>query len=215
MEIHLLTSMKKRLILPLLVVLPLTAAAESLYVSDTLRVGIRSEPTNHVPSLTVLKSGAQIELLEKKGSYAKVRTESGIEGWVKSAYLSKQKPYQVQWDEAQKQIKVLESQIKALEKTKSGSNSTGQEELQKTVSDLAKDNKALMEQVQSLKSKTVVLNNNKNSENNKITLDLKDSSSNFIYVALGAIAVILILGFLFGVSWHKKQVTKRLGGLSI
>jgi len=215
MEKQLLTTMKKHLIIPLICILPLSAAAETLYVSDTLRVGIRAEPNSKVPSLTVAKSGTKLELISKKGSYAKVRTASGIEGWVKSAYLSKNKPYLTKWKEAKSQLNTLESKIKELENAKSSSNAEENNQLKQTISDLEKDNQALLEQVQSLKTRSANLNNIKKSDNNELTLNLKESSSNLIYIALGVITVILVLGFLFGVSWHKKQVTKRLGGLSI
>ena len=63
------------------------AAAETAYVTDSLRLGLHhAEDTSDSPFQNLV-SGAALEVLERTPSYAHVRTAEGQEGWVKSAYL--------------------------------------------------------------------------------------------------------------------------------
>ncbi|NNF15931.1 MAG: TIGR04211 family SH3 domain-containing protein [Gammaproteobacteria bacterium] len=63
------------------------AGAETLYVTDILRLGIYPTPDTTQDPIRVLVSGDALEVLERTGSYARVRTEVGDEGWVKTSYL--------------------------------------------------------------------------------------------------------------------------------
>ena len=86
--------MHKRLVLVLLVICgsATSASAETLYVTDILRLGLHhAEDTSDQP-FENLVSGAPLEIIEKKSNFAHVRTADGQEGWVKSAYLVAEKP---------------------------------------------------------------------------------------------------------------------------
>jgi len=209
--------MKKLLIVSLLTLLPLIAVAETLYVGDTLRVGVRPEPNKNLPSIAVIRTGAELKLIDRRGSYTKIRTKAGVEGWVTSAYLSKKSPSAMKLKEAQRKIRQLEKQSSELQRKQPQANSNQSEELKTVINILQQEKEELLAKVEQLKTKPASFSGGTTSglENNKITLDLKESNLDFFYVVLGTIVVILCLGFLFGVSWHKKQVTKRLGGLSI
>ena len=208
--------MKKLLITVILTAIPLSCLAETLYVGDTLRVGIRPQPNKTLPSIAVIKTGDELELLQRKGGYAKIRTRSGVEGWVTSAYLTPNYPSSRKLKEAQRKIDELEKQTLALQDSvRTQQTKSNNEELTATINALEKEKQALLEQVNTLKEKPMLISTTVGNVGQKITLDLKDSNIKFVYILLGAIVVILSLGFLFGVSWHKKQVTKRLGGLSI
>jgi len=68
------------------------ASAETLYVTDSLRLALyASEEMNDKP-LANLTSGAAGQLLERDASLARVRTAAGEEGWVKATYLVPEKP---------------------------------------------------------------------------------------------------------------------------
>ncbi|MCU7893481.1 MAG: SH3 domain-containing protein [Candidatus Thiodiazotropha sp. (ex Ustalcina ferruginea)] len=58
-----------------------------------------------------LNSGTELELLEEKGLFAKVRTKDGTEGWTKAGFLITRKPARAQLLEMQQQNLVLTSKL--------------------------------------------------------------------------------------------------------
>ena len=201
--------MKKIALTLLITLLPLTAIAETLYVSDTLRVGIRTQPNNNVPSIAVVKSGVAVEVLKRKGSYIQIRTKSGVEGWVKGAYFSRKAPASQKLKVAQGKIKKLEKEIKQIQAKSKTAVAKEDPKLLQKVADLEKANQSLQNEVAALKSRPATQTAGEN------ILSIKNINENVLYAILGILVVLLCLGFLFGVSWHKNQVAKRLGGMSI
>jgi SH3 domain protein len=65
------------------------AGAETLYVSDQFEVPLRTGETTEHAILRMLPSGTPVELMDtdKDKGYARVRTASGVEGWMLSRYL--------------------------------------------------------------------------------------------------------------------------------
>jgi SH3 domain protein len=83
-----------RLILIFMALLPMiaTAAEKTVYVTDELRLGLYDgEQTTGRPFQTLL-SGAKLDVLERALMTVRVRTEDGVEGWVKTAYLVDTEP---------------------------------------------------------------------------------------------------------------------------
>ncbi len=76
------------------------ASAQTLYVTDSLRLALyESEDLSDKP-LANLVSGAPVQLLERSGSLARVRTPAGDEGWVKASFLVPEKPARARVDRA-------------------------------------------------------------------------------------------------------------------
>ena len=65
--------------------------AETLYVSDTLEITMRSGKGTSFGIIRMLRSGTSVTVLEtdKKTGYTQVRTKSGKVGWVLSRFLMK------------------------------------------------------------------------------------------------------------------------------
>ena len=189
--------------------------AETLYVGDTLRVGIRPEPSKSVPSISIIKTGASVEILERKNSYAKVRTQNGIEGWVKSAYLTRKTPANKKLQAANKKIKRLEKELVTLQKSSGEKTSKAQQELQATIQQLQTEKSTMLKELNELKTQPATASSSNKIKNELAGFDLTNLNKDLMYIILGAIIAILVLGFMVGVSWYKQQVTKRLGGLSI
>lgn len=68
------------------------AAAETAYVTDILRLGLHEASDTSDRPFANLVSGTPLEVLERAGNYARVRTGDGREGWVKSAFIVTEKP---------------------------------------------------------------------------------------------------------------------------
>jgi SH3 domain protein len=83
------------------------AAAETAYVTDSLRLGLYAEADASGSPSQNLVSGTALEVLERTQGYARVRTAAGTEGWVKSAYLVDEKPAQLRVAELEAELATL------------------------------------------------------------------------------------------------------------
>jgi hypothetical protein len=72
------------------------AQAETLYVIEQLYVTVNTAPDGTGERVGQIKSGDEVELIERQGDQAHVRLASGNEGWVKSSYLSADPPLREQ-----------------------------------------------------------------------------------------------------------------------
>ncbi len=71
---------------------PMTAIAETAYVTDNLRLGLHQAPDTGDRAFRYLDSGQAMEILSRDRNYANVRLPNNDEGWVKNAYLVDDKP---------------------------------------------------------------------------------------------------------------------------
>lgn len=77
----------------LAVVLFLTATAAlaaTRYVTDELRISVRTGQGNQYRIIEVIGSGTPVETLASEGEWAQVRTPQGNTGWVLAQYLDEQ-----------------------------------------------------------------------------------------------------------------------------
>lgn len=147
-------------LLLLLVALPLQAA----HITDELLVGLYPRPestfSDPIKSLT---SGTPVEELKTAGAFTQVRLGNGQVGWVKSVYITKEKPakaklleMQAKLGDLQQQLRETEKELKAAKKaasqTKSGADPKQLDAAKKKVAELAKSLKAEKEQVSKLKT---------------------------------------------------------------
>lgn len=68
---------------------PLTADAQSVWVSDQFEVMLRTGPSTNNAIQLMVDSGTELEVLgeDEEAEYTQVRTGGGTEGWVLSRYL--------------------------------------------------------------------------------------------------------------------------------
>jgi len=90
-----------------LLALAATARAETVYVSDVLRLSVRSGPGNEHKSIALTESGQQLELIKPGEEWSLVRLANGTEGYVLSRYLTKVQPGRSQYLQLQDQTKAL------------------------------------------------------------------------------------------------------------
>lgn len=99
------------------VLLASTAAAETMYIDDTLLVPLRSgEGTGFRIVHKGLPSGTAVEIIEenKESGYSQVKTASGIEGFLPSRYLSKEPIARDKLIQAEQALSSLRAQNKDL-----------------------------------------------------------------------------------------------------
>lgn len=85
--------------------------AETVYVTDELRLRLQAEPTESSEVVANLGSGDRLELVDKAGFFSLVKTADGKQGWAKSAYLITEKPARAQLVELQAEFKALQDSV--------------------------------------------------------------------------------------------------------
>lgn len=100
------------LLMAMLLGITLTVQAETRYVTDELEIDLRSGTSLQHRILRMIPSGTQLEILERDEAtgYTKVRTSSGVEGWILSRYLTTTPPARVRLADTEKKLTELEIQ---------------------------------------------------------------------------------------------------------
>ncbi|TNF91170.1 MAG: TIGR04211 family SH3 domain-containing protein [Gammaproteobacteria bacterium] len=96
----------------------LSARAETVYISDTFAVPLRSGPSNsHRILHRGLPSGTELTVLERddEGQFARVRTTRGTEGWIPQQYLVAEPIARDRLDEASREIERLSGLVEERE----------------------------------------------------------------------------------------------------
>lgn len=168
-------------------------AAQYVYITDHLRVGVRSEPVSGVPPVNVVFTGMRLEEHERTAGYVRITTDKGISGWIKEIYVTKKAPAIIQ-------LNVFQAKYDKLNKELIKGNDS--------VAVLEKENKVLSEQVNEFKSEQ------REWLKERAELMLSQNQESF-WLWIVAIIVLISMSFVAGVFWYKTQVTKRLGGLRI
>jgi SH3 domain protein len=140
------------IVLALVLGLVSTAMAETRYVSDRLEIQMRTGKGTQFRILRMLPSGTALEILEvdQENGYSRVRTPSGVEGWVLSRFLMQGRAARDRLADAEKKLARLElenrklsASLEDLQKTK-GSIDTEREQL-------VKENRKLSQELEEIR----------------------------------------------------------------
>jgi len=113
--------------------------AETMYVTDLLKLTLRSGPSTEHKILSVVESGQQVETLEPGEDWSLVRIASGKEGYVLTRYLVPEPTHNVRLEQLQTKHKALMQQAAALLEE----NTRFREESKKLTSTFDRNEKAL------------------------------------------------------------------------
>ena len=200
------------------------AQAAKKYVGDYLVITLRSGPGTENKVLKALPSGTVMEILEEgENNYALVRLEDGMEGWVRTQYLS-DKPIakqlldslQTKYDKLKEQYEQVRGELSTL-KSEHSKVSRGSDKLENEFKSL-QDRLAHLNQVaakpilldkenRELKEQNVTLSNEMNlvRQENQI---LKDRSDRDWFIAG---AGVVLLGVILGLLLPKIRLRKKDG----
>jgi SH3 domain protein len=181
-----------------------SAAAETVYVTGSLRLGLhRAADTSDRP-FDNLVSGEPLEVLQRNSNYAHVRLRDGREGWVKAIYLEEEKPPAARVLELEAEIGGLEGAVAVAQAAQTAAEhelaklraelhaTTGSaESVQETLARLQAENSAHAERLEAY----------------RYTLPL-------VWV-VPAIVVSLVAGFLAGLWWLDALIRRRHGGFRV
>lgn len=155
------------------------AFADTQYVSDKLRITLRTGQGTEFQIIRALESGSKLEVLEQSESgYTQVRTEDGTEGWVRSQYLIEEPIAQQKLDKAVVLLEKYKTEVTNL-KTERNSLRKERKELSQTKSSLSEKSSSLESELARLSkvaAKPILLdkeNRNLQQENVKLGKDLQ------------------------------------------
>jgi len=167
--------------------------AESVFVNDQLRVGVRPEPSQLSAPIGVVLTGMKLDILERRDQFIKIRTAQGLEGWVKDIYVTTKTPAILRVKDLENQKKRVQKELLLVAKTKAA---------------LEEANSILNNRIDVLKAQRAEFQQNQAVQ---IISSTKVAESTTIIWLVGG----LVAGFILGYLWHRYQSMKRLGGLRI
>jgi SH3 domain protein len=143
-----------RRIIPLLLLIAATAP-EAAHITDKLLVGFYEQPDETTQPTRVLSSGTPLEVLKREGAFSQVRLSDRSVGWIKTDYITSDKPakaivleLQAKTADLQQQLRKKEKELKALRATASSDGKDVaqlEQELKKTRQQLAEAKKKIDE----------------------------------------------------------------------
>ncbi len=131
-----------------------TLQAKTFYVTDKVLVGVYEQASTDSNLIKALPTGTPIEVLERNGEYAKVRSPDGTTGWVENSYLIDRKPAQLvvldltdQQKQLNEKLSLAQAELEATQKQLADVNA-------KTSNDASDKNKKLNKEIGNLQNKT-------------------------------------------------------------
>ena len=184
--------------------MPLMAAAETAYVTDNLRLGLHRAEDTGDRAFRTLESGQEVEILTRDRNYAQVRLPDGTLGYVKVAYLVDDKPAKLIVNQTQAANEELQQKLAELNAAFSQPAATIA-----SLEERLADGEAALEEASA-----------KWNELQEENQSLKSRQGQYKYSVPitwvgGALAVILLAGFLGGLWWTDYRSRKRHGGIRI
>jgi len=200
-----------------LLAVAMTARAETVYVSDVLKLAVRSGPGNEHKSIAVTESGQQVELIKSGEEWSLVRLANGAEGYVLARFLTTVQPGRFQYLQLQEKIKSLTVQVAGLTEENSRLKSENEKLAaavsggQKQIDSLRSEYDTFKQEasdVVSLKAKTDALTAELEQKNKQLAaLEAQPDDvyrTTYLYWFLAGAAV-LFAGFLTGYSARRQR----------
>ena len=193
-----------RLLIGVLLLLPLTAVAQTAYVTDNLRLGLHTAEDTSDRAFRYLESGQAMEILSRDRNYANVRLPDGAEGWVKNAYLVEDKPAKLIVAETMAERDALAAELAEARAAFA--------EPAATIDALRTETTALTAQLEASQAEVTELQDEVAS-----IQGMKDRYKGSLPLnwVLAATLVCLIVGLLGGLWWSDYRSRKRHGGIRI
>jgi SH3 domain protein len=188
----------------LFIALPLSAIAETAYVTDQLRLGLHRAEDTSDRSFRTLESGQQVEILSQTRNYAHVRLPDGTAGYVKFAYLVTDKPAALIVAETQAENEKLQQELARTKSQFAGPAAT----IDALERQVAEQHAALDESTRRV-AELRAQNEDYLSRQQQYRYSLPVSW------VIGATSVCLVAGFLGGLWWVDYRSRRRHGGFRI
>lgn len=178
--------------------------AETVYVTDVLRLNLQETAAPDAKKLDTILSGDELTVLEKTRNYTRVRTRDGVTGWAKSAYLVSEAPARHQLAQLEESNRSLSGRLEALQRK----FDTVQEEaarLQHIEGAASTQTAQQQEEILTLRDENQQYRERLSSYRNSVSTS----------VLGGAALLCLVMGFTAGIALIDYRSRKRHGGFRI
>lgn len=192
----------------ILLFLPLSVLAESVYVVDQLSIGIFSGPNDQSPELKRATSGDLLEVIERAEGAVKVKDAAGVEGWVKVNLVTSAKPARVLLNAVRVEAERLKLELTAT-KAQLQSIDGRLKEAQDNLSTEKNRAADLSSQVAESKFKETTESQKAMSATPIISNEIAYGMWILISFAM------LVGGFIVGYSWVREKYRRKLGGMNL
>lgn len=187
--------------------------AETVYVHDQLRLGVRGAPDAAEKSIAVVKTGDALEVLGEQDGFIQIRTESGVEGWVSQGYVSPEPPAAILLQAAQQELAKLKNQQTPLQQQLAQAQQKVEQQ-QQQLAQLTDEKEKLQQQLgqgDAAAEEKAATEGPAKQEPAKQEAGLPHPA----LIGLMLLMVGLITGLIIGVRWKARRVAERIGGLEI
>lgn len=188
----------------LLAFMPLSALAETAYVTDNLRLNVYPTADFSGSPFRTLQSGDAFEVLSRGQLAAHVELEDGTTGYVRAAYIVYDPPARLIVSQTQAENDRLNRELDEL-RASFAEPAAAIESLEQQAADLTAQLGEANARAAALEDRNASLE--RRAENYQYSLP-------YTWVA-GAIVICLIAGFLLGLWWVDRQNRKRHGGIRV
>ena len=185
-----------------------SARAETLYVAERMRIGLRAEATETGAVVKTVETGTPLDAIERVENFVHVRDPQGTVGWAEARYLTPDAPARLQLVKLQEDLARSRSQTAEAQAQlkKAQAAAAEQAEKIKALEQEAADKPVMPPAVTPMPVPPPVAA----PPVGKLS---KDAGFSFSYLWLGISFAMLGIGFAAGVKWLRESIRKRSGGM--
>jgi len=185
-----------------------SARAETLYVAERMRIGLRAEATETGAVVKTVETGTPLEAIERVENFVQVRDPQGTVGWAEARYLTPDAPARLQVVKLQEDLARSRSQTAEAQAQLKKAQAAAAEQAAtiKTLEKEAADKPALPPVATPMPVPPPVAPP-------PVGKTSKDAGFIFSYLWLGISFAMLGIGFAAGVKWLRESIRKRSGGM--
>jgi SH3 domain protein len=189
---------------------PAALAQSSHYVTDELRVNLRTGAGNDYRIRERIRSGTGLTILAERGGWTRVRTEGGLTGWMPSQYVTADAPavtrlptMETELTDARERILALESRLQRVRNERDSAHERLEQlenERDKLAAQIEQASRGLelAEENQRLKKTNVDLKRRIQELNNRVEGLAGQNRQQWFLVGAGVLGAGLIVGLLLG-----------------
>ncbi len=193
-----------KILITLLILLSLTqnAAAERYYVSELMKITMRTGPGIGHKVISMVSSGDTLSMLEHTKEWSRVRSVSGKEGWVLTRFITKNRPLSLIVEELREQNQKSSSMLDKVKSENKALSGTREKliNLEKSYNILKEKSSTFLVMEQKYNEATHQL------QEQKKRIDMLESqlkNEDMIWFLSGA--GVLVLGIILGISAKKEK----------